>query len=625
MAEPSEPLDEAQAEATAAQPADQTAATVAMALGQASHDKAVNAETAAYLRDQRRLIGLQTEHLHEQRELVLSRLRWGRFSDRMKAALQLMTALVALVIAVGIGGAIWDAVHADSVVVDAFHAPPAMAGRGIDGTVVASRLLDELQRLQTATRTEASKRGVKDAWSGDIKVEVPETGVSVGEAVRFLHAWLGHETHVGGDLEQTDAGLKLSVRGDGFEARSFEGGPGDLPKLTTQAAEYVYSQSEPYLAASYFFTHGRDAEAIALVEAKYAGAKASDRPFLLNAWGNGLLDLGRSAEALPKFQEAIRLNPSYWVAHNNVMAVLWSLGREEDSWRAGKLAERTSGRGRPGQKAPEIYFQNLDTQTWNLGAERAALIADTEAHGGQGSGLTQNGTLTADAAMRMHDPAAAELFLQTTPDAQKDPFSAAMIHFVHGWGALDRGDWARADAELGSFAAAYANPTVNTEVPGYVCWAAPAAEMAGHPDRAEAALKAGGRFVDCWRFRADILDHRGDWPAAQKAYADAVALAPDLPAPWYSWGLALARHGDLAGAEAKYAAASVRGPHWADPLKAWGDALAAQHRFAEAETKYAEAVKFAPKWLALRLAYGNALRAEGKFREAIAQFRAVTG
>jgi hypothetical protein len=53
-----------------------------------------------------------------------------------------------------------------------------------------------------------------------------------------------------------------------------------------------------------------------------------------------------------------------------------------------------------------------------------------------------------------------------------------------------------------------------------------------------------------------------------------VALAPDVPAAYYSWGVALARHGDLMGAEAKLMDANERGPRWADPLKALGDVLA---------------------------------------------------
>ena len=285
---------------------------------------------------------------------------------------------------------------------------------------------------------------------------------------------------------------------------------------------------------------------------------------------------------------------------------------------------KASRRGQSGQKADDFYFNYLDLMMWNLATERAAFLADMAAHGGQGSNVVQDGPLIADVAIRMHDPEAADMYLQTSTDAAKDPFAVAMTHFVHGWGALDRGDWARAAAELEPFAVAYATPAIGLQIPGYHCWLAPAEEMAGHPDKADEALKAGGRFVDCYRFRADILDHRGDWAGAQIIYADAVALAPDLPAAWYSWGLALARHGDVAGAEAKYAAANARGPHWADPLKAWGDALAAQGRWAEAERRYAEAASYAPKWKRLRYAWGEALRHDGKFHEAIVQYRLVT-
>ncbi len=135
---------------------------------------------------------------------------------------------------------------------------------------------------------------------------------------------------------------------------------------------------------------------------------------------------------------------------------------------------------------------------------------------------------------------------------------------------------ASAAIEMEAFGTAYADPAVSSNNPGYNCWIAPAEEAAGHPEKADALLKTAGTFVDCYRFRADILDGRGDWPGAQKAYADAVALAPDLPAAYYSWGVALARHGDLAGAEAKFKGANQSGPHWADPLKAWGDVLVKQ-------------------------------------------------
>ena len=75
-------------------------AAVAMALGRTSKgSKVLDADASAFLRKQTLLIDLQTEHLHEQRELQTSRLRWGRFSDRMKAMLQVMTAVVGLAVA----------------------------------------------------------------------------------------------------------------------------------------------------------------------------------------------------------------------------------------------------------------------------------------------------------------------------------------------------------------------------------------------------------------------------------------------------------------------------------------------------------------------------------------------
>ena len=144
-------------------------------------------------------------------------------------------------------------------------------------------------------------------------------------------------------------------------------------------------------------------------------------------------------------------------------------------------------------------------------------------------------------------------------------------------------------------------PTVREGSVAKTCWIVPIEEAAGHPEKADAALKAlTHRYVDCERFRGDILDHRSDWAGAQRAYADAVALAPDLPAGYYSWGMALSRHGDLAGAAAKFKEASQRGPHWADPLKAWGDVLVKQGNTKEALAKYDTALKYGPHWKQLK-------------------------
>ncbi len=577
-----------------------SAAAMAVAIGRPSRDKTVNAETAAFLVDQRRMLNLQMEHLHEQRTLQLSRLRWGRFSDRVRAALQIMTAVVGLFVAVGLGGAIWTAARSDSVVVDAFTGPPDLAAKGLTGEVLASRLLDNLTLLQSQTRSAQTKRGLRDAWSSDIKLEVPQTGVSIGELMRDLRAWLGHETHIGGDLVETPQGLSLTVRGEGILPRTFAGQPSDLDRLFSQAAEYVYGQNEPYLFASYLQTVGRDAEAIAFIPSVYQTARPDDRPFLLNAWGIGLQNLGRQHEALAKFQQALRLKPDYWIAYNNIMNSQWYFGDEEGTWKTAEAMKRQAG-GRPG-RAPEVYYQNADEVVWDLPAFRASLVGDMKTNGGSGTSIIADGLSLSEADVWLHDPAQAELDLATTPGVDKDPTGITISQFVQGYEALERGDYGAAATHFEAMTKTYEDPLVSGNFPGLTCWLAPAEEMSGHPDKADAALAAGGHFVDCYRFRGDILDHRGDWEGAQKAYAAAVAIAPDLPAGYYSWGLALARHGDTNGALAKLSLANERSPHWADPLKAWGDVLAAKGQWSAAAAKYKEALKYAPNWQALRAA-----------------------
>jgi tetratricopeptide (TPR) repeat protein len=339
---------------------------------------------------------------------------------------------------------------------------------------------------------------------------------------------------------------------------------------------------------SYMVSHGRNEEAITFAKTAFVRADKEDRPRLLIYWAIVLNHEGRPREALPLLHQAIALDPQYFAAYYILMDSLLNMGDEESAWRAGEDMRKAAG-GRPGPTR-EVLYGDWDDLTWNLQAERDALIADRDSSGGVGS-IYNAGVAIADLGARLHDPEAAELALQTMTDDPKDPDVIANTHKVEGRLAADAGDAARAVSEMEAF-----GPMCTHWCPGTRCWIAPAEETAGNPEKADAVLKTGGTFVDCYRFRADILDHRGDWTAAQKAYADAVALAPDLPAAYYSWGVALAKHGDLAGAESKLKDANQRGPHWADPLKAWGDVLVKQGNTKDALAKYDEALKYAPNW-----------------------------
>ncbi len=572
-------------------------------------DPQVARDTSDFLKKQAQLLETQRRHLEQEHAARLQYLTGQarevdirRFELRLRVGFQLFIALFATVIGIGLGLLIHDALTSRRVVIEPFDAPSALASRGLTGKVVAAGLLGELNRLQLATRSSAAKRDLANAWSADIQLALPEAGISISELSRLLKARFGHDVHINGDLVESESGaLELTVRGDGVQQKTFSGNVNELARLTSQAAEYVYGQSEPALYASYLSNEGRDTETISFCQSAYTGASKADRPYLLNSWGIALQNItGAVQEPLGLFRAAVKMKPDFWVGYNNIQNALWVLGDEEGAWRAGEELRRAAG-GRPG-RAPDKYYQNWDEITWNMPLWLDAVIEDADTSAGAGTLTTAVGPSLADIYARMHDAPAAELALKTTKADANDPTIGAITHFVRGMLAAEAHDTVRAASEMEAFQQSYASPIVSSNYPGYDCWVAPAEEAIGRPARADAVIAAARTYVDCYRFRGDALDDRGDWPGAQQAYAAAAALAPDLPAGYYSWGVALARHGDLDGAAAKLKVANQHGPHWADPLKAWGDVLVKQGHARQALDKYDEALKYAPNWSALKLA-----------------------
>ena len=554
-------------------------------------------EALEYFRRQSRLVAIQTEHLHEQRALTLSHLRYRLISDWFRICVQLTVFCFGVLALLFLLVIVLDAATSNAIVVDRFAVPAALSANGMSGEVVAAEFLDKLSLLQDATRTDVAARTLSDAWSHDIKIELPETGISLGEVDRLLRARFGHDLHIGGDLTAgRSASLTLTIRGDRIPPRTFTGD--DADRLTSEAAEYVYGKAEPSRFAIFLDNSRRYADAVAFCAAALQWAPPAERPYLFHAWAVAVETSGGSpAEALRLYRAALKLKPDDWESYAGAIAVMEGAGDEEGAWKLGDAFQVAAG-GRPG-RAPELLYVPWDWLTWNLQAERTASLNDAQKYGGSGTWTAAQGPQVADVDWRLHDPEDAERQLQSTTPDPTDPTIGAMAHFVRGQIADEAGDAGKALAEFEAFGADYANPIVNATETGYNCWIAPVEEKAGHPDRADAILKAGGSFVDCYRFEADILDHRGGWLRAQSAYQKAVALAPDLPAAYYSWGLALARHNDLPGAIAKFTAAHQRGQNWADPLKAWGDVLAREGHWSDALANYNAALLHAPHWQAL--------------------------
>jgi tetratricopeptide (TPR) repeat protein len=590
----------------------------AVAARLSGNDPGVARKTEAFLSEQTELLKVQKEHLKDEHAMRLTHMRnqlseegTRRFGLRLRVGFQVFMALIATVIGLGFAVMIRDAFTSRSVVVDAIEIAPNIASQVPSGQILSAGLLDVLTRIQAATRSSAEHRALSNAWTSEISVDIPETGVSIGQLERMLKNRFGHDQHIEGDLVASGkGGLALTVRGSGIMPSTFTDAGGDLGKLLTQAGEYVYGQSQPGLWTAYLTNNGRRDEAIRFAQGAYATVAASEKPFVLNYWANAISGNGgegASREALTLWRETIRLKPDYWVGYNNILVGLAGIGDEEGVVRVGLQMMQAAG-GRPGRASEDLY-QNYDQLVWDLPAEHASFIADIEANGGVGTSTAASGAEGLGVAAfeaQMHDPEAAVLRLKTTPVDEKNVSDAAGAANARALLAEEQGDLQGAALQWDAYLAAYADPTVATQNPSYICYAAVTYEKTGQPAKAQAALDAPqkaigvGTFVDCYRFRGDVLDLRGDWAGAQEWYAKTVKLAPSLPAGYYSWGVALAKHGDPAGAAEKLKLATEKGPHWADPLKAWGDVLVKQNQPKEALAKYDEALKYAPNWKQLK-------------------------
>jgi tetratricopeptide (TPR) repeat protein len=595
-------------------------------------------EFDAFLRKQSRLIDLQTEHLHEQRELVLSRLRWGRFGDRMKALLQVMTACVGLVLAVGLAWMAWSASQERGLVIEPFSVPPDLAARGLTGQAIASRMLDRLGEMQNATGSARAPSTYANNWNDEIKVEIPETGVSVSELRSLLVSWLGRQTRITGELYRTPTGIALSARTGTAPAKTHEGGETDLDALVQQTAEDLYGETQPYRYSAWVASKA-DAQSLArskqlLLDLAGRG-RGIDRVWAYNGLGVVLRQQGDIPGAIDMFTAGARLDPRFPTLRANLGSTESARGHDEAAlahFRAAAVLGRRYGGQFMTPEAmawyPQIWQASVDQELGDFGGaareRESAQSTDTVVFGGR-STLIETQALD-------HDLAAAEasFALFPTPAQDASPRSAGDRWYVSRameWMALAREDWPGLERAYASVDEALLMPQLRvSRLTSEAPLAAQAVAKLGDLGGAQALIATTP--ADCYacvRMRGELAAMAHDWRAADRWFAEAVRQGPSLPFAEADWGRALLDKGDAAGAIAKLQVAHRKGPNFADPLETWGEALMAQRDWAGAAGRFAAADKDAPNWGRNHLLWGEALILSGRYPEARAQFEIANG
>ena len=577
----------------------------------------------------------------EQRELQLAHLRVRRWKDRMSLVLQGLGIAVGVAVAVVLGVMVWQAHEDQGLVVEAFSVPPDLAQRGLTGQVVAGQLLDKLSGMQSRTDSARPARSYQNNWGDDLKVEIPETGVSFGELNRWLHRWLGSQTRVSGEVFRTPAGLTVSVRAGEDGGSSFTGPDTDVDKLVQQAAEAVYQRTQPYRYALWLFEQGRlnqdrFKQGFSAMTALANGPAGEDR-----GWADGLssalVDSGDVEGGLARLKDGVQLfpdKPHEWMMAAGVygvldrqQAALEATQRADDLLRRDPgdvtpIARRVVSLGFPATtaeflgdyRAAAALYEKIERLTDYQGSVGGALEEVVWDRGLDHDGAASDAAVTTARRAGTHEPAllparlAAAVGLERWPDALAIGDSLEAIKASTSLGAI--------------FAEDVSSPVIGRIGAAYTAYAK---AMTG--DIAGAQAMIATTPLDCYtcvRMRGKIAAAAGDRAGAQRWLTEANRIGPSLPFADTDLGEMLLASGDTAGAIARFAAARRKGPHFADPMELWGEALIRTGDLAGAVDKFRQADADAPRWGRNHLRRGEALVRLGRKDEAWAQFQAAS-
>jgi len=583
------------------------------------------------------LADLEIEALKREDRIRHWSLRVRHITDVMKLVFIFATALIGIGLVCAVVIAVWTAAHDHGIVIESFKTPPELSQNGLTGDVVANQLLDHIQDIQGKIDSIRAPGSYSSNPGDPIKVEIPDTGISIGEAYRFLQGWLGTQTHITGEITRDANGLVLTARvGGGITAR-IAGSPRDLDALIAHAAESIYSNTQPYRYGVYLLGRGRFVDAEHAFRDLALNGPRQERPWAYTEWAAFAQLTGDLPDALYRAQKAVELGPRLVLPEGNLRGIEAAFGHDERELAAGKaivgLIENAGGH----ELAAYAVAAALPVEK-AMNAEQAGNYAEAIAQyriaqdmpDYAQSHLASTYAIAADLAL-LHETGASRRVL----GMQQSDLSVLKAAWLQAWAIsyvptpqfhqyVNDGDWmaARKDLEALIRAPKAHDPAaVEYLRPQVWPWLALARSEAGDVKGAESLIAQTPVDCDlCARMRGRIAAGKKDWRGAEAWFASVDKRTPSIPFADTDWGAMLLDKGDVDGAIAKLTLANRKGPHFADPLEMWGEALMQENRSDLALAKFEEANTYAPNWGRLHLEWGKALMYAGRKDEAKAQF-----
>ena len=561
-----------------------------------------------------------------QAQIMSERLDHG--AKRMAMAARFLIAIAALVIA---SGFIWLALSARAdhgLVIEAFATPPDLAARGLTGEVLAGNLADRLGEIDRQANSFRAPETMSTNWGDDVKIEIPSTGVSIGELDRFLRRKLGHETVIGGSVFRTPQGLRMTVRTGALGTVEQTGTDPQIEDMLRKAAEGVFNQTQPYRYSKYLEFSGRLPEAMAVARNDAQSDDPKERAW---AWAqiSNLLDIaGDDVAAAQAGKRAIAEDPSNALAYLNVANAYAHLAQNRKAAPYGDKASELGSAASGGLSEVGINTShaNLAIGPSFAGDFKGALQQLSQLSGPMYAGVRElNQGSQVQSLIAMHDISGARAAGTTYPDTW------FVAHFVTGSGltapqrfaAVQMQNWPLAlqldDQALAANATNPEGKAVADIVRTRFLLPFQAADLAYAGRLKDAQAIAATLPLDCDNCavtRMVIAALARDYPAAFHWLAEARRWGGDTPFQPTRLGQILVDQGKYPQALQLADEAIRAGPKYADARKLKGDALRKLNRLDEAVDSYRAAEQGAPRWGRLQIDWGFAEMRRGRWPDA---------
>ncbi len=529
-------------------------------------------EAREYLRKQSRLTDLQIADLEREDRLRHWSLIVHHFSDVLKLAFEFAVAAIVLGILALLSGAVWSAAHEDGLVIEAFSVPPDMANRGLTGQAIAAQLQDKLSAMQAATVSTRPAASYSNNWGNDIKVEIPDTGVSIGEFYRYLVSAFGHQTHITGEVWRTANGIAITARASGDGGATASGAETGLDALLQQTAEKIYERTQPYRYAVYLQAPPRleIAKGRKIFEQLIADGSPRERKWANIGIGVQYVQAGDFQSSAPYLRQALALDSNFALGWLDANFNESALGHDEaalnDERNAIRIMQSGSDPDMSEQAKPSTLLLEQMNAAFSLSDFNAALSYEKQAPQiSDFSGLWESVRETAIITLALlHDPRAAHGDVRDLPPTTVPADLAGRLS-AQEIAAYWNGEWPAAvrfgTACESAVRALGAKPSATQDTIARQDWPYQATALAhlGNFGAANALIDKTPRdCYTCIRNRADIAAVEKRWAAADYWFATAVRQAPSIPMAYWDWGRVLLERGDTNGAIAKFKLANEK-------------------------------------------------------------------